>query len=191
MADATVKSEGTGTPGALDVPTTDMADLVRPAEGAYVEDEDFRPEPTYQYGTLDTSDTAGGAHQSIREVAPIFEAARAQNLITAAKALDPDDDTPAELVTLPQGAVTVTGTTKTADEGREDVANALRRLADKPVALGGMTPEQEKAAQENPNADADEGQTESASMTGGGAPAAKGTQAADDAAASKARARRS
>lgn len=163
----TEKSEG----GALDVPTTNMADLVRPVEGGYMEDQDHRPEPTAQYGTMDTSDTAGGAQNSIEEIAPIFRAARAQNMIAAARALDPDDeDVPAEMVTLPQATVTVTGSARTADEGRRDVANALRKLADSPIQLGGPSPEAERAGQENPNATADEGQTMSAEVTGSGAP---------------------
>jgi hypothetical protein len=65
--------------------------------------------------------------------------------------------------------VTVTGAAKTADEGREDIANALRKLASSPIQLGGPSPEAEKAGQENPNATADEGQTMSAEVTGDGA----------------------
>lgn len=158
MADTNVTTEG-GKSGALDVPTTDIADLVRPAEGAYFEDENHRPEALYQYGTVDTSDTSGGAHQSVAEVSPVFAEARARNLLAAARALDPEDDgVGAEMVTLPQGAVTVTGTVKTADEGRADIEGALKRLADNPIGLGGPSPSQQEAAEEaedtsNPDAD--------------------------------------
>lgn len=135
--------------GALDVPTTDRSDLVQPAPDRYLEDESYVPNPYFQYGTVDTSDTAGGAHQSVAEVSPVFAMSRVNNLLTAARALDPEDDgVGAEMVTLPQGAVTVTGTTKTADEGRDDIAGALRRLSEDPLLLGGPTEQQKLAAEE-------------------------------------------
>lgn len=171
--------------GALDVPTTDVAELIKPAPDSYVEDAGFRPDPHYQYGNLDTSDTSGGAHQKIEEITPLFRAAKAQNLITAAQALDPDHDTPAELVTLPPHD-------KSVEEARAEIAGALTDLAENPILLGGRTPEQEKAALENPNADANEEGTRSASVQGGGEPAAKGTSMAEDSARTKAtRARQS
>jgi hypothetical protein len=155
MADTT-KVETTGTSsGALDAPT-DLSELVVTSSERYHEDnENHVPNPLYSTGTLDTSDTAGAADNSIREVSPVFEAARAANLVAAAKALDPDDATPAELVVLPQGSVTVTGSVRTADEAREEIAASLRALKENPVELGGVTPAQQSAAEENEDADAE------------------------------------
>lgn len=107
-----------------------------------------KPDPFFQTGTLDTSDTGGTAQNSIRDVSPVFDIARAQNLQAAARALDPDDPTPAELVILPQGEVTVTGTAKTAEEGREDVFREVRKLQEHPVEVGGRTRSQEEAAED-------------------------------------------
>src|ERR1700745_375263 len=72
--------------------------------GAYKENDDHVPNPTDQFGTVDTSGTAGTAHARIEEVSPIFEVAKAQDMVTAARALDPEDtDVPESLVVLPQG----------------------------------------------------------------------------------------
>jgi hypothetical protein len=104
MAEANVTTDSSA-PKALDVPTTDVNDLVKPNTEGYYEQEDWRPEPLYQYGTLDTSDTAGAAHQSVAEVSPVFQEARARTLVTAARALDPEDDgVGEEMVTLPTAA---------------------------------------------------------------------------------------
>jgi hypothetical protein len=129
--------------------TPELSDLVKPAPDRYVEDESYLPNPYFQYGTVDTSDTAGGAHQSVAEVSPVFALARAANLVTAARALDPEDDgVGAELVTLPESTTTVVGPAKTADEAREEVATALSTLAADPVLLGGPTEQQKLAAEE-------------------------------------------
>jgi hypothetical protein len=117
-------------------------------------------DPFAQTGTLDTSDTGGGAQNDVTSVSPIFEIARAERLREAARALDPDDPTPSELVILPEGQVTVTGTTKTADEGRADVLREVAKLAENPVEIGGMNANQREAAKdtssEQPDVD-DEG----------------------------------
>jgi hypothetical protein len=161
MADATVRTDDSA-PKALDVPTTDVADLIGLNTDGYYEDENFRPDPLLQYGTVDTSDTGGGAHQDVAEVSPVFAHARAQNLATAARALDPEDPTPAELVTLPTGSVTVTGSVRTAEEAREEIAAKLRDQAENPVLLGGPTEQQRVAAEEREEKVADMGQTGSA-----------------------------
>lgn len=116
----------------------------------YSEDNpDHKPDPFFQTGTLDTSDTGGTAQNSIRDVSPVFDMARAENLKAAARALDPDDDSvPSELVILPQGEVTVTGTVKTADEGKEDVLREVRKLQEHPVEVGGLTRSQQEAAED-------------------------------------------
>lgn len=128
-----------------------MADanaLVTTNKDGYFESEDHRPEPLYQYGTFDTSDTAGGAHQRVEEVAPVFEVARRQNLAVAARALDPEDtEVPAELVTLPTGSVTVTGATRTPEEAKAEITSGLASAAAEPLVVGGPTEEQRKAAE--------------------------------------------
>lgn len=119
-------------------------------EGAYKESDDHVPDPLFQTGYMDTTGTAGGANDAIGEVSPIFEVARVQNMRQAARALDPDDDSvPAELVNLPQGSVTVQGTAKTAEEGRREVFSAVLKAAENPPTIGGPTPEQRKAAEED------------------------------------------
>lgn len=115
----------------------------------YSEDNpNHKIDPFAQTGTLDTSGTSGGAQDSIRDVSPVFDMARAENLKAAARALDPDDPTPSELVILPQGEVTVTGTVKTAEEGKEDVLREVRKLQENPVEVGGPTKSQQEAAED-------------------------------------------
>jgi hypothetical protein len=85
-------------------------------------------DPFLQTGTMDTSGTGGGVDNSVEAISPIFAESRRQNLQTAARALDPhDEEVPSELVVLPEGSVTVTGTTKTAEEGKDDVFRALEK----------------------------------------------------------------
>lgn len=176
MADTTrVETEGTDS-GALDAPT-DLSKLIVTNTDRYSEDnENHVPNPLYSTGTLDTSDTAGSADSAIEEVSPVFEAARAQNLVAAARALDPDDDgVPAELVVLPQGSVTVTGSVRTAEEAKAEIAAALNKLAESPVEIGGATPAQKEAAEENPDADVNQEQVSNRQDDGSTAGAPAGT----------------
>lgn len=114
----------------------------------YFEREDYVPDPFAQRGQVDTTDTAGVV-PDVREVSHVFAEARAKNMQTAARALDPNDPSvPAELVTLPEGQVSVVGTTKTADEGRDDVLRAVQQVAEHPVEIGGLTPAQQAAAED-------------------------------------------
>lgn len=116
----------------------------------YFEREDYVPDPFAQRTQLDTTDTSGTV-PDVREISHVFEEARARNMQVAARALNPDDPTVSEdLVTLPQGQVTVTGTVKTADEGRQDVVRAVQNYAENPVEIGGLTPAQQAAAEEAP-----------------------------------------
>jgi hypothetical protein len=118
----------------------DVSDFVE--YGGYREEdsEDFTPNPHFQYGTLDTSDTAGAAHQNIKEVSPVFEVGRAQALQLAARALDPEDkDVPESLVVLPEESLT-------ADEAKRNLADRVQAYKDEPVVVGGMTAEQRAAA---------------------------------------------
>lgn len=137
--------------GALNVPAVGVSDLVVAStdDDRYVEDENFRPDVYSQYGTVDTSDTGGGAHQSIAEVSPVFAHARAANLITAARALDPlDPGVGSELVTLPETQVNFLGPSRSADDARTEIETAITDLADNPVVLGGPTSQQRLAAEE-------------------------------------------
>lgn len=148
MPDQTTVESRRGQTGALDV-NTDIDQLVRVDTDRYHEDPDFRPNPLYQTATLDTSETGGPFHQSIDEVSPVFSEAKARNLVTAARALDPEDDgVGAELVTLPQGAVTVTGSVRSEDDARDELTAKLKNLADNPVTVGGPSPLQQEAAEE-------------------------------------------
>jgi hypothetical protein len=73
-----------------------------PATG-YIESEGHVPNPTDQYGSMDTSGTSGDRHR-IEQVSPIFDQAHAHDMRTAARALDPADDSVHEsLVVLPSG----------------------------------------------------------------------------------------
>lgn len=104
-------------------------EVALPPDIALLNDPVRRADPFAQIGTMDTSGTGGAQDNSVAAVSPIFAEARRWDLETAAKALDPDDDTPNELVVLPEGTVTITGTTKTPAEGRDDVRRALERTA--------------------------------------------------------------
>lgn len=118
----------------------DVSDFVE--YGGYREEdsEGFTPNPHFQYGTLDTSDTAGAAHQNIKEISPVFEVGRAQALKLAARALDPEDKEVSEsLVVLPEESLT-------ADQAKKNLADRIQAYKDEPVVVGGMTAEQRAAA---------------------------------------------
>jgi hypothetical protein len=146
MADDKTEGKGEGffaqVKDALEKPVTKLV--------GYFEREDYTPDPYAQRAQLDTTDTAGTV-PDVREVSHVFDEARARNMQVAARALDPNDRSVSEdLVILPQGQVTVTGTVKTADEGREDVVRAVQNYAENPVEIGGLTPAQQAAAEETP-----------------------------------------
>jgi len=101
-----------------------------PETKEYEEDKDFIPNPTDAMGTFDTSGTAGTAHARIEEVTPIFDVAKAQDLAVAAKALDPEDDTSASLVVLPEGIRVVQGDPEAATERVRAAAKASAEAAD-------------------------------------------------------------
>lgn len=122
----------------LDAPVT------RP--GGYVENPDHTPNPYFQTGTLETTDLGTTAAQQIHGVSPVFEVARAQNLQTAARALDPNDPTvSSDLVILPAAEVTVQGSAKTAADARQEVFDAVQHYIDNPVSLG-ISPAAQDAA---------------------------------------------
>lgn len=118
----------------------DVSDFVE--LGGYREEdsEDWTPNPHFQYGTLDTSDTAGAAHQNVREISPVFDVGRAQALALAARALDPEDkDVPESLVVLPEEPLTN-------EEAKKQLADRVEALKDEKIVLGGPTAEQRAAA---------------------------------------------
>lgn len=109
--------------------------------GAYKEDDDFVPNPTDAFGTLDTSATAGAAHGAVEAVTPIFEVAKAQEAIVAAKALDPEDDSvPASMVILPDSD-------RSFEDAKKAVEAAAKAAEENPVEVGGLNPFQRQAAE--------------------------------------------
>jgi hypothetical protein len=109
--------------------------------GGYMEENTTRPEPFYQYGTIDTSGTGGGT-PDMSEVSPVFLEARANALVTAARALDPSDPSvPRELVTLP-------GDADNRDEAKDTLLGAAQDAVENPIEVGGLTPAQREAAEE-------------------------------------------
>lgn len=121
------------------------------ADTRYVEDEDFVPNPTDQYGVLDTSDTGGGAHQHLEEISPIFDVAKKDAAIVAGRALDPDDpDVPESLVVLPQGQNIIPVDTEAHKEKVVQAAKEAEKTRDD--SLDGRGPAQRQAAEEGPKA---------------------------------------
>lgn len=109
----------------------------------YKESDDFVPEPTAQYGTLDTSATAGAAHSQIEEISPVFQVADKQNAEVAAKALDPEDDSvPASVVVLPDSD-------RSHDDAVEAVKKKAESLKDQDISLlsSNKSPAQKQAAE--------------------------------------------
>lgn len=146
------------------------AEETEEAPRGYVENPNHVPNPTDAYGTLDTSGTAGAAHGRIEEVTPIFDVARQQDLATAAKALDPDDDSvDSSLVVIDQGQ-RLSAVDPTVDEER--VKASAAKVADEPVDLTSarVTPPKAQAAESGP---------EAAETAASQSPAAEGAGATD------------
>lgn len=104
----------------------------------YKESDSHRPKATDMYGTPDTTGTGGAKAASVESVSPIFAEARARELETAAKALDPNDPTPAALVTLP------------ADEKERDKAEARVKKAARESKPDVKSPKSESKAEARP-----------------------------------------
>jgi hypothetical protein len=118
----------------------------------YRESDDFVPNPTDQTGTVDTSGTGGMANSRIEEVTPIFELANKQDRITAARALDPDDDEVTRShVVMPTGQVFEA---LDKDEIIDQARRAATKVVDEDVVMGGPTASQ-KAAAEDTSGDRD------------------------------------
>lgn len=113
--------------------------------GAYKESDDFVPDPTHQFGTVDTSGTAGMADNRIEEVTNIFETARQADLETAKRALDPKDTAVSDaLVVLPAGPVLIQGDPK---EAAERVKSAAAEAEKAPLPSDTVGPAQRAAAE--------------------------------------------
>jgi len=109
----------------------DPADL---EAAPYRESDEHVPDPTHVYGTLDTSGTAGGNHEKLELISPVFDVAKAQDVAFAARAVDPDDDEVDENthVVLPDNG-------RDADSGREAIRRAADKLGDVPVQDPSLT----------------------------------------------------
>lgn len=145
--------------------------VVEYGEG-YKESDDFVPNPTDQFGTLDTSDTAGRAHAKIEEISPIFEVARKQDLAAAQRALDPDDpDVPASMVVLPQGqALSVVDEEKVKD----DLKSKAGAATSEKVNLASYRGPAQKAAAESGSGAGDKAESERLSAMRGGTDGGQG-----------------
>ena len=125
----------------------------------YSESDDFVPDPTHQFGTVETSGTAGIADSRIEEVTPIFDIARQQNLVTAARALDPDDtDVASSNVILP-------GDLRDMETAKEEVRKQAEAALSEPVTIGGPTMAQRAAAEDTSK---DEKPAKSSAASAGG-----------------------
>ena len=164
----------------------EVSDAVAVGEAPYSESQDFVPNPTDVVGTLDTSATAGAAHGRIESVTPVFDIAKRENALVAARAVDPDDDSVSiSAVTLPGGEM-----------NREEAINLIKEKASasKPVVLGGPNEFQEQAAEDTSADDDDDDDVEQKQAAAPAAPAASvaaapaGQSPADKAAKAKAEA---
>lgn len=117
--------------------------------GAYKESDSHVPSPTDQFGTLDTTDTAGKADHSVQDVSPVFEAAKAQNLLQAARALDPEDtEVPSSLVILPGDD------DRDKETAKEEILNQAKTLSQDKVEVSDETsPAKEQAADTDDDTD--------------------------------------
>lgn len=106
-------------------------------DDTYKESDEHVPDPTANYGTLDTSGTAGAQNERIEHISPVFDAARAQDLQRAARAVDPNDtEVPSSEVVNEGAAVTVTTSGgRTPEAGEQAVKDAAAAYQDEPVKI--------------------------------------------------------
>ena len=124
--------------------------VVNTEGAAYTEgDDNFVPDPTNVFGTLDTSATAGGAHEDIEQVSPVFEAARAQDLAAAADALD-DGDT--SQITLPSDSAAPSDL----DAADANATDRIQKAADESEGVVIEDPSQEQDPANDPSLSKDE-----------------------------------
>jgi hypothetical protein len=137
---------------------TDTVDLDAPLVkvGGFVENAEHKPNPYFQYGTLETTDLGSTPAQQLAGVSPVFEEARAETMRTAARALDPNDTTVSpDLVILPSAQVIVQGSARTSEEARQEVVDTVQRLTDDPIVVG-VSPAAREAAQGTAPEDTDD-----------------------------------
>lgn len=139
----------------------------------YKESDDHVADPTAVFGTLETSGTAGGDNERAEKISPIFDAAKAQDLAYAARAVDPDD------TEVDEGSAVVlsTGVTQVAGDpnaDRERVRRAAAAFQKEPVAVEdpSVTDAEKENAQKKDEAPAEtatrvEAQQSAASPAGG------------------------
>lgn len=162
-----------------------MADTVAAdtTSKAYIESEDHVPDPTLQFGTLDTSGTAGGNHERLEHISPVFDVASATELAYAARAVDPEDTDVDEssTVVLPAEGFT-------ADQARDKIrAKAEAILANPPVVEDPSVVEADKANARKEEVGPQqtsrevEGQQRAASPAGGTGTEGPGSKATDSA----------
>lgn len=114
-----------------------MADSPIKVGGAYVENEDFVPNPTDMRAQFNTSGT--GAHGKIEEVAPVFEVDKVKTAQEILAALDDDNEhVDSSRVLLPEGL----DDNETAKKRLTQVAEARVKQG---VEIGGPTPAQREA----------------------------------------------
>jgi hypothetical protein len=158
-------------------------DAERVVPGGYMESENHVPNPFFQYGNLETTDLGSTPSAQMAAISPVFAQARAANLEQAARALDPNDPTPSNLVVLPESVVTVQGSVRTADDAKDEIYGELRRLAEEPIVLG-QSPAAAEAAEgvapEDAGAELDDTATErkQTAASGSSAPSADTTASA-------------
>lgn len=96
----------------------------------YKESDDFVPDPTAVFGTLETSGTAGGDNEKAEKISPIFDAAKANDLAYAKRAVDPDDTEVDEA-----SAVVLPNNDRDTDQAREAVRAAATAFEKDPVKV--------------------------------------------------------
>lgn len=135
----------------------------------YKESDDFVPDPTYSFGTLDTSGTAGADNEKLEKTSPIFDAAKANDLAYARRAVDPEDNDVDEA-----SAVVLPDEGRSAEDAREIIRKKAQAFEKEPVpvedpSLLDSEKEAERKEGEDPvkTAARVEGQQQQASVVGG------------------------
>lgn len=140
----------------------DSNNVVDTQAAPYTEEgSDFVPDATDAMGTLDTSGTAGGAHEDINAITPVFEAAKAQDLQYAAGVVSGDIDDPGAVVNEGAAVTVTTAGGRTPEAGEEAVLKAAEGFEKEPVKV------------EDPSLEASEKAADAASKTDSATTAAK------------------
>lgn len=108
--------------------------------GAYVEDEDFVPNPADMVKQFNTSGL--GASGRIEEVSPVFTVDKVKTAEQVLAALDPDN------TAVDSSKVLLPNAVDDNDEAREAIRDAAQARVDKGVVIGEPTPAQKEAAEE-------------------------------------------